>query len=74
MKSVKELNTKEEMKEKLYTYHKLIDWIDEYYYEDTKEGSHERNYIDNNWKELCRMLGEYFEEAVQSSCNPKEYE
>ena len=70
MKSVKELTTKEEMKEKLYTYHKLIDWIDEYYYEDTTEDSHERNYIDNNWKELCRMLGEYFEETVQTN-SPK---
>ena len=71
MKSVKELKTKKEMKEKLFIYHKLIDWMDDYYYTETEEGSQKREWIDGNWKELCRSLGQQFEEMVEDGWNPK---
>jgi len=63
------LKTKEEMKMKLFTYHKLIEWIDDYYETETKEGTPKREWIDGNWKELCRSLGETFEGMVEDGWN-----
>ena len=62
------LKTKEEMKMKLFTYHKLIEWIDDYYYTETEKDSSKRGWIDDNWTELCRQLGVVFEELVEDGC------
>ena len=70
MKSVTELKTKKEMKETLFIYHKLIDWIEDYYFTKTEEGSSKREWIDDNWKWLCRSLGKHLEEMVENGVNP----
>jgi len=70
MKSVKELKTKKEMKEKLFLYHKLIDWIEDYYYNDSEMTEQKREWIGDNWKELCKSLGQQFEEMVEDGWNP----
>ena len=69
MKSIKEITNKEEMKWKLFTYHKLIDWMDDYYFNDTEMTEQKRVWIGDNWIELCRSLGETFEEMVEDGWN-----
>ena len=63
--SVTELKTKKEMKMKLYTYARLIDYIDNYYVTRTEEGSSKRDWIDDNWKSILYNLGEEFERMVK---------
>ena len=62
-RKVNELTTIDEMKNKLLCYSKLIDPIDEYYYK-IKKGSPEKNWIDDNWSDLCESLADHFFEMV----------
>ena len=49
LNTVKEIANRDEMKMKLFTYHKLIDGID-YIYNSLEEGSPKKDWIDGGWK------------------------
>ena len=66
LNTVKEITNKDEMKMKLFTYHKLIDGIDDIY-NSLSEGSPKKDWIDGSWKEICNSLVEHFEMMVEDS-------
>lgn len=66
LNTVKEITNRGEMKMKLYTYHKLIDGIDNIY-NSLEEGSTEREWVDSSWSDICYYLVENFNMMVKDS-------
>ena len=51
--------------DEVFIYSKIIEGIDDYYFNETERGSKKRLWIDNYWKQLSKQLVENFVEMVE---------